>query len=85
MKIEERGLGDLQHYYGANPYDTFQVGRALDAAGLKTDAEALLRHPVKHLKDDHEPEPFFQEIRREWFPYGTNTSGPIASCRVIQG
>ncbi len=47
-----RILKGLQHYYGANPYDTFQVSRALDAVGLKNDAEELLRHQVCHLKDD---------------------------------
>lgn len=47
-----RVLKGLQHYYGANPYDTFQVSRALDAAGLKIDAEELLRHQMDHLKDD---------------------------------
>jgi len=47
-----RVLKGLQHYYGANPYDTFQVSRALDAAGLRTDAEELLRHQLRHLKDD---------------------------------
>jgi len=47
-----RVLKGLQHYYGANPYDTFQVSRALDAVGLRTDAEELLRHQLKHLKDD---------------------------------
>lgn len=39
-------------YYGSNPYDTFQVNRALDAAGLKADAKELLRHQINHLKDD---------------------------------
>jgi len=47
-----RVLKGLQNYYGANPYDTFQVSRALDAVGLKTDAEEVLRHQLKHLKDD---------------------------------
>jgi len=47
-----RVLKGLQHYYGANPYDTFQVSRALDAVGLRTDAEELLRHQTRHLKDD---------------------------------
>ncbi len=47
-----RVLKGLQHYYGANPYDTFQVSRALDAVGLKADAEELLRHQIQHLKDD---------------------------------
>ena len=47
-----RVLKGLQHYYGANPYDTFQVSRALDAVGLKSDAEELLRHQLSHLKDD---------------------------------
>lgn len=47
-----RILKGLQHYYGANPYDTFQASRALDAAGLKADAEELLRHQIQHLKHD---------------------------------
>lgn len=47
-----RVLKGLEHYYGANPYDTFQVSRALDAVGLKADAEALLRHQIAHLKAD---------------------------------
>jgi hypothetical protein len=47
-----RVLKGLQHYYGANPYDTFQVSRALDAVGLKADAEELLRHQLAHLKED---------------------------------
>jgi len=47
-----RILKGLQQYYGANPYDTFQVSRALDAVGLKTDAEELLRHQIAHLKTD---------------------------------
>ena len=47
-----RVLKGLQHYYGANPYDTFQVSRALDAVGLKDDAEELLRHQMQHLKED---------------------------------
>ena len=47
-----RVLKGLQYYYGANPYDTFQVSRALDAVGLKSDAEELLRHQIGHLKDD---------------------------------
>jgi hypothetical protein len=47
-----RVLKGLQNYYGANPYDTFQVSRALDAVGLKSDAEELLRHQARHLKDD---------------------------------
>ena len=47
-----RILKGLQNYYGANPYDTFQVSRALDAVGLKTDAAELLRHQLRHLKDD---------------------------------
>ncbi|MCX6927322.1 MAG: hypothetical protein NT154_29570, partial [Verrucomicrobia bacterium] len=47
-----RVLKGLQNYYGANPYDTFQVSRALDALGLKTDAEELLRHQIQHQKDD---------------------------------
>jgi hypothetical protein len=47
-----RILKGLEHYYGANPYDTFQVSRALDAVGLRTDAEELLRHQLQHLKHD---------------------------------
>lgn len=47
-----RVLKGLEHYYGANPYDTFQVSRALDAVGLKNDAEELLRHQLQHLKSD---------------------------------
>lgn len=47
-----RVLKGLEHYYGANPYDTFQVCRALDAVGLKEDAKELLRHQLRHLKDD---------------------------------
>ncbi|MBM4089247.1 MAG: hypothetical protein FJ276_07430 [Planctomycetes bacterium] len=47
-----RVLKGLQHYYGANPYDTFQVSRALDAVGLRSDAEELLRHQLQHLKRD---------------------------------
>jgi hypothetical protein len=47
-----RVLKGLEHYYGSNPYDTFQVSRALDAAGLKEDARELLRHQISHLKDD---------------------------------
>ncbi len=47
-----RSLKGLRHYYGANPYDTFQVSRALDAVGLKGDAEELLRHQLRHLKAD---------------------------------
>jgi hypothetical protein len=47
-----RVLKGLEHYYGANPYDTFQVSRALDAIGLKADAEELLRHQIAHLKED---------------------------------
>jgi hypothetical protein len=49
---QARVLKGLQHYYGANPYDTFQVSRALDAVGLRSDAEELLRHQIRHLKDD---------------------------------
>lgn len=47
-----RVLKGLQHYYGANPYDTFQVSRALDSVGLRADAEELLRHQLAHLKED---------------------------------
>ena len=47
-----RILKGLQHYYGANPYDTFQVSRALDAVGLKSEAEEVLRHQIAHLKND---------------------------------
>ncbi len=47
-----RILKGLEHYYGANPYDTFQVSRALDAVGLKGEAEELLRHQLAHLKTD---------------------------------
>lgn len=47
-----RVLKGLQHYYGSNPYDTFQVSRALDAVGLKDPAEELLRHQIAHLKQD---------------------------------
>jgi len=57
MMIESRPGGGrvlkgLEHYYGSNPYDTFQVSRALDAVGLKTDAEVLLRNQTRHLKED---------------------------------
>jgi hypothetical protein len=47
-----RVLKGLVHYYGANPYDTLQVSRALDSVGLRRDAEELLRHQLAHLKDD---------------------------------
>ena len=47
-----RVLKGLQHYYGTNPYDTFQVSRALDAVGLRSDSTELLRHQLRHLKDD---------------------------------
>ena len=46
-----RVLKGLQNYYGANPYDTFQVSRALDAVGLRVDAEELLRHQIKRAFD----------------------------------
>lgn len=47
-----RILKGLQHYYGSNPYDTFQVSRALDQIGLKAEALELLRHQMRHLKND---------------------------------
>ena len=47
-----RILKGLQHYYGSNPYDTFQVSRALDQIGLQADAVELLRHQLRHLKED---------------------------------
>ena len=47
-----RVLKGLEHYYGANPYDTFQASRALDAVGLHAEARELLRHQLEHLKAD---------------------------------
>jgi hypothetical protein len=47
-----RILKGLQGYYGSNPYDTFQVSRALNQLGLRADAEELLRHQMRHLKHD---------------------------------
>jgi hypothetical protein len=47
-----RVLKGLEHYYGANPYDTFQASRALDAAGLHAEARELLCHQLEHLKAD---------------------------------
>lgn len=46
-----RILKGLQHYYGSNPYDTFQVSRTLDQIGLQADAVELLRHQLRHLKE----------------------------------
>lgn len=49
---DARILKGLEHYYGSNPYDTFQVSRALDAVGLRAEARTLLRHQLRHLKED---------------------------------
>ena len=50
-KDHARVLKGLEHYYGANPYDTFQASRALDAVGLRAEAEELLRHQIDHLRE----------------------------------
>ena len=46
-----RILKGLEHYYGANPYDTFQAARALDAVGLKDLAAEILRHQIAVFPD----------------------------------
>ena len=52
-----RVLKGLQHYYGANPYDTFQVSRALDAVGSEGRCRGVAAPPDeaperrRHLRD----------------------------------
>jgi hypothetical protein len=45
-----RVLKGLEHYYGSNPYDTFQATRALDAVGLRKEADELVRHQMGRLR-----------------------------------
>ncbi|MDR3109997.1 MAG: hypothetical protein LBU65_09995, partial [Planctomycetaceae bacterium] len=46
-----RILKGMEHYYGSNPYDTFQGSRTFDSVNLPDIAEEILRNQMSHLID----------------------------------
>lgn len=70
-----RVLKGLTHYYGSNPYDTLRASRALDVAGFRDEAEALLRRQLKRVR----PDGIFEMWERDVPP-----SGPVEQW-IVQG